>query len=51
MNDIGLTRYNKKLLYFLKNYKMSMKNAKISKINQHKNATCQMQSLERTLTL
>ncbi len=28
-----------------------MKNAKFRKIDQHKNALCQMQSLERTLTL
>jgi hypothetical protein len=51
INDIGLTRYNKKILYSKHNYKLGMKNAKINKINQHKNAMCQMQSLERTLTL
>jgi hypothetical protein len=28
-----------------------MKNVKIRKIHQHRNAMCQMQSLERTLTL
>jgi hypothetical protein len=28
-----------------------MKNVKIRKIDQHMNAMCQMQSLERTLTL
>jgi hypothetical protein len=33
------------------NCKLGMKNAKIKKIDQHRNAICQMQSLERTLTL
>jgi hypothetical protein len=28
-----------------------MKNVEIRKIDQHKNAMCQMQSLDRTLTL
>jgi hypothetical protein len=51
INDIGLTRYNKNLLYWKQNYKLGMKNAKIRKIDQHMNAMCQMQSLERTLTL
>jgi len=31
INDIGLTRCNKKLLYSKHNYKLGMKNAKITK--------------------
>ncbi len=38
-------------LYSKHNCKLGMKNAEIRKIDQHKNAICQMQSLERTLTL
>jgi hypothetical protein len=41
----------KTLLYLTQNCKLGMKNVKNKKIDQHKNATCQMQSLEKTLTL
>jgi hypothetical protein len=50
MNDID-QNIVKKLLYSKHNCKLGMKNVKIGKIDQHKNAMCQMQSLERTLTL
>jgi hypothetical protein len=45
------SRYSKKLLYSKHNYKLGMKNVENRKIDQHRNAMCQMQSLERTLTL
>jgi hypothetical protein len=36
INDISLTRYNKKLLYSKHNYKLGMKNVKIAKLTNTK---------------
>lgn len=46
-----ISRCNQKLFYLTHNYKLGMRNAIFKVIDQHKNASCPMQSFEKDCNL